>query len=137
MCALKPRLDRIEAEKEQLRVQVDELVQELKTEREQREVLEGKLAQVENTRVLRDAIPASNGVRPGASAMSGPDPEAGKRDEDWAATQEKDGGHESAGHPEGYSSVVEDGKGSLPGKSYAQKVSEEPQVSRPGACSVT
>lgn len=126
MCVLESRLDRLETEKQQLGVRVDELEQELKTEREQREVLEGKLAQRENTCVLRDAIPASNGVRPGASALSVPGSEAGKLDEDRAAAHEKDGGHDSAGHPEGLSAAVEDGKGSLPGKSYAQTVSEKP-----------
>lgn len=72
-------------------VQVDELAVELKTEREQREVLEGKLAQVESTSVMRDVIPASNGVRHGASALSAPASEKGKQEEDRAAVRNDDG----------------------------------------------
>lgn len=123
MCVMESRLDRLEQEKEELKVQVDGLVEELKIERQQREVLEGKLAQVESACVPRDAIPESNGVRHGASAPSVPSSEAGRDGEARAAAHEAAGGHDSAGHGEGPNAVVEEGEGSPPGQSYAEAMS--------------
>lgn len=123
MCVFESRLDRLEEEKQQLRARVDELVEQLKTEKEQREGLEGRLAQLENRSEKRDAIPSSNGVRHGASEQKVPGSEAGTP-EDRAVTRKDDGGHESAGNLGEANAVVEERKGPMPGKSYAETVSE-------------
>lgn len=77
----------------------------------------------------RDAIPEGNGVRHGASALSVPSSEEGKREMDRVATCEGNGGHDSVGHGEG-PNVVEEGKGSSPGKRYAETISVEAKAAK-------
>lgn len=129
MCVMESHLKRFE-EKQQRRVQVDGLVEEVKAERQQREGLEGKLAQIESECVKRDVILASNDVRHWANAPSVPGSEAGKWEKVSAAACEGSGSHDSTGHGEGPNTVAQERKGPVLGKSYAEACSTEARVAK-------
>lgn len=91
VCVLASRLDRLEEEKEQLRVQVGELQEELKDEKEQRKALEARLAQMEVKMATKGDIPTNDEAGHEADVSAVLDPEKGK-EEDKDATPEDDPG---------------------------------------------